>query len=128
MQTESSSTRNKLPELDDHLAGYHVEGRDGRIGKVDRVTYDRTCLIVHTGRVVGGNHVVPALAVQSINGGTKQVIVDLTADEVRAAPKFDDHAGYDEDCQSRAEAYYGPVLQNRLSQEPFGSKNPEISG
>lgn len=120
METESLTSRKRAElgdELGDHLEGYDVEGRDGRIGKVDQVTYDKTCLVVHTGRLLGGKHVVPALAVKSINADRKQVRVDLTTDEVKRAPDFDSHFGYDEDCHSRAQAYYGPVLQKRLSQE-----------
>jgi hypothetical protein len=32
--------------LGDELGGYRVDGKDGLIGKVERVTYDKRCLVV----------------------------------------------------------------------------------
>jgi hypothetical protein len=113
MKTDSISTSSKLSEFGDALEGYHVEGKDGTIGRVTHVTYDNTCLVVHTGRLFGKNHVVPARAVQSINPGRKQVLLDLAEDEVKGAPEYDSHRGLDEDCETRIEAYYGPLLEDR---------------
>ena len=107
-------TRSQLSEFGDALEGYRVEGRDGTIGRITHVTYDTTCVVVHTGRLLGKNHVVPAGAVRSIDVGRRQVELDLTEDEVKGGPEYDSHRGLDENCETQVEAYYTPILGNRL--------------
>jgi hypothetical protein len=118
MNGEDWTKRSNLAKLADELVGYRVEGRNGKIGTVEHVTYDKSCVVVRTGpRLFGSSHVVPALAVQSINAGKKLVFLDLIEDEVKGAPEYDSHFGLDEDSQSRMESYYGPILASRTERE-----------
>ena len=112
--TDAETTPRQRSDLSDELVDYHVEGKDGTVGRVQHVTYDGSCLVVRTGRLFGNSHVVPALAVQTIDPAKKKIHLDLTVDDVKGAPEYDSHLGYDEDCQSRAEAHYGPILLNRV--------------
>jgi hypothetical protein len=115
--TDAETTPRQRRNLSDELVDYHVEGKDGTIGRVQHVTYDGSCLVVRTGRLFGNSHVVPALAVQAIDPAARRILLDLTVDDVRGAPEYDSHLGYDEDCQSRAEAHYGPILLDRVRAE-----------
>jgi hypothetical protein len=114
MNAHDWTTRTNLAKLGDELVGYRVEGRDGAVGRIEHITYDKSCVVVHTRlRLFGVSHVVPALAVQGIDAGKKRVFLDLTEDEVKGAPEYDSQLGVDEDCQNRVESYYGPILVNR---------------
>ena len=101
-------------KLGNELVGYRVEGRDGTIGRIEHVTYDESCVVVHTGpRLFGSSHVVPALAVQRVDAGRKRVFLDLIEDEVKGAPEYDRQLGFDEECQSRMASYFGPIFVDR---------------
>lgn len=113
METDSRSVRGKSINLGDEVTGYRVEGTDGTIGKLEHVTYDQSCLVVRTGRLRGGTHVVPAFVVERVDDAGGQVFVTLSQQDVKDAPEYDSQRGYDEDCQTRAEAYYGRLLANR---------------
>jgi hypothetical protein len=106
------TARSGVEPLSDELTGLKVEGRDGTIGKVQRVNYEGTCLIVSTGRLLGKTYVIPAWAVERIAPGD-HVAVDLTKDEVEGSPEYDDHTGFDDDCETRVGAYYEDLMSLR---------------
>jgi hypothetical protein len=112
MQPDLWTARSGVSPLSDELVGLTVEGRDGTIGKVDHVSYEGTCVIVSTGRLLGKKYVIPAWAVERIDPDG-EVVVDLTKDEVEGSPEYDDHAGFDEDCESRVGAYYEDLMATR---------------
>jgi hypothetical protein len=99
--------------LGDELVGYDVEGRDGKIGKVDHVAYEKTCLIVSTSRLFGKQYVIPATAVERVETDKQTVFVDLAKEEVENSPAYDDGVGFDEDCEAATGAYYAEVLAKR---------------
>ncbi len=99
--------------LDDELVGYEVEGRDGKIGKVDHVAFEKTCFFVSTSRLFRKQYVVPASAVERVDTKGKTIYVDLSKEEVENSPEYDDHVGFDEDCEAKTGAYYGDVLAKR---------------
>ena len=112
MPSEVWSARSGVQPLTDDLTGLKVEGRDGTIGKVSHVSYEGTCLMVSTGRLLGKTYVIPAWAVERVEP-EEHVIVDLTKDEVEGSPEYDDTAGFDEDCESRVGAYYEDIMSSR---------------
>jgi hypothetical protein len=102
--------------LGDELVGYDVEGRDGKVGKVDHVAYEKTCVIVSTSRLFGGKqYVIPASSVQRIDAEGQAIFVDLSKEEVENSPEYDDQLGFDEDCEAKTGAYYADVLARRAS-------------
>ena len=115
MEAEIWTSRTGVTALGDERVGYDVEGRDGKIGMVDRVAYERTCLFVSTSRLFGKKYVIPAYAVERIDTESETVFVDLSKEEVEASPEYDDDLGFDEDCEARTGTYYAEVLARRAS-------------
>src|SRR2546421_9544745 len=75
------------------LAGFKVEARDGSIGKVDEATMDAggSFIVVDTGPWIFGKKVMlPAGVIRDIDLDTESVFVDLTKDEIKKAPAFDE--------------------------------------
>jgi hypothetical protein len=101
--------------LDDELGGYDVQGRDGKIGKVDHVTYERACVVVSTSRLFAKQYVIPASSVERVDPDGQAIFVDLSKEEVENSPEYDDHLGFDEDCEAKTGAYYADVLTKRAS-------------
>jgi hypothetical protein len=92
----------QLPDV----TGFDVEATDGSIGKVDEATYEQasSCIVVDTGFwIFGKKRMIPAGMVQRIDPEAKKVFVNMTKDEVKAAPDYDaerhrqDEAGYHEE-------------------------------
>jgi hypothetical protein len=81
------------------LEGYSVEARDGKIGKVDESTHETggSFLIVDTGPWIFGKKVMlPAGVVERIDPDSKTVVVDLTKDQIKSAPEYDEETGRDD--------------------------------
>lgn len=115
MQQDIWTAREVDAELADDMEGYAVEGSDGTIGKVDRVSYERTCVVVSTSRLFGKRHVIPAGAVQRVESASRTIFVDLSKDEVANSPAYDDTLGFDEECESKSGAYYADLFASRSS-------------
>ncbi len=106
MTTELSNDVNR-GRLGEDLVGFAVEARDGRVGKVDRVNYEQTCMVVTTGRWPSRRrHVVPASDVASVDLGRRVVLVQPSKREILSGPTYDDGAGIAEDRETEAEGYY----------------------
>ena len=101
--------------LGDELVGYGIEGRDGKIGKVDHVTYEKTCVVVSTSRLFGKQYLIPANSVERVDTEGQTIFVDLSKEEVENSPEYDDHLGFDEDCEAKTGTYYAGVLAKRTS-------------
>ena len=100
--------------LGDNLEGFTIEGRDGKVGKVDHVNYAGTCLTAALGGLLKKErHVIPAGAVKEIDFDTETVYVTVTRDEVGASPNYDPHSGVDENCEAKVEEYYTQLLARR---------------
>jgi hypothetical protein len=98
-------------ELNDGLMGFTVEGRDGKIGKVDHVNYTGTCITVASGLIRKQSNVVPAAALEEIDLDTETVYVRLNADQVHDSPDYDPTEGIDEACEAKVEEYYSRILR-----------------
>jgi len=113
MATELSNDLNR-GRLGDELVGFAVDARDGRVGKVERVNYEGTCMAVTTRRWPSRRrHVVPASAVASIDPGQKIVYVRTSKRDILSGPAYDDGAGIDEDRETEAEGYYARHADDR---------------
>jgi hypothetical protein len=91
------------------LTGYSIEALDGSIGKVDEATYDtaRSYIVVDTGPWIFGKKVLlPAGAVQRIDMDSETVFVNLTKDQIKNAPEFDEDAYRDDEYRTRIAKYY----------------------
>jgi hypothetical protein len=97
-----------LTKLD--LTGFKVEARDGGIGKVDEATYEAggSFIVVDTGPWIFGKKVLlPAGVISDIDPDTETIFVNLTKDEIKNAPEFDEDRYRDESYRSELTGYYG---------------------
>ncbi|MFF2793071.1 PRC-barrel domain-containing protein [Streptomyces sp. NPDC058049] len=93
------------------LTGYRVEATDGRIGKVDKHSYDvgDAYLVVDTGVWIFGKEVLlPASTVSRIDLQEETVYVNATKERIENAPEFH-REKHLQDPGYRAElgSYYG---------------------
>jgi hypothetical protein len=105
--------------LNTDLTGFKVEARDGGIGKVDEATHEAggSFVVVDTGPWIFGKKVMlPAGVIRDVDLDTETIFVDLTKDEIKNAPEFDENryrdAGYRNelgDYYSRREARMGDL-------------------
>ena len=75
------------------LTNFEVEARDGGIGKVDEATHEAggSLIVVDTGPwILGKKVVVPAGTIRDVDLDAEMVFVDLTKDEIKNAPEFDE--------------------------------------
>ena len=92
------------------LTGFKVEATDGEIGKVDESTHDAgaSFIVVDTGPWIFGKKVMlPAGTIRDIDPDTETVFVNLTKDEIKNAPEFDEKRYHDQDYRDELGGYYG---------------------
>src|SRR5215207_2878933 len=92
------------------LTGFKVEARDGGIGKVDEATYEAgaSFAVIDTGPWIFGKKVMlPAGVIREVDLDTETVFVDLTKDEIKNAPEFDEERYRDESYRNELTGYYG---------------------
>jgi hypothetical protein len=91
------------------LSGFKVEATDGGIGKVDEATYETggSFAVVDTGPWIFGKKVMlPAGVVRDIDLDTETIFVDLTKDEIKDAPEFDEQRYRDASYRDELSGYY----------------------
>jgi hypothetical protein len=96
-----------LTKLD--LTGFKVEARDGGIGKVDEATYEAggSFVVVDTGPWIFGKKVLlPAGVISDIDPDTETIFVNLTKDEIKNAPEFDEARYRDDSYRTELGSYY----------------------
>lgn len=89
--TDLWSYRADVADID--LTGFDVEATDGHIGKVDESSLEAgsAYLVVDTGFwIFGKKRVIPARAVRQVDVESRTAFVDLTKDEVKDAPDYDE--------------------------------------
>jgi hypothetical protein len=77
------------------LTNFKVEARDGSIGKVDEATHEAggSFIVVDTGPwIFGKKMMIPAGMIRDIDPDTETIFVDLTKDEIKDQPKYDEQA------------------------------------
>ena len=93
-----------------NVIGYSVEATDGRIGKIDSASdeADAAHLVVDTGFwIFGTKRLIPAGAVAGVDDQARCVHIDMSKDQVREAPDWEEHTT--ESWQQRYSDYYGPL-------------------
>jgi hypothetical protein len=91
------------------LTGFKVEARDGSVGKVDEATYEAgdSFVVVDTGPWIFGKKVLlPAGVIKDVDLDSETVFVDLTKDQIKDAPEFDEKTYRDDSYHSRVGSYY----------------------
>jgi hypothetical protein len=108
MWTFAVASRNvDLTNLD--LSGFSVEALDDGIGKVDEATYEAggSFVVVDTGPWIFGKKVMlPAGMIRDIDLDSETVFVNLTKDEIKNAPEFDESRYSDESYRTELSSYY----------------------
>ncbi len=92
------------------LAGFKVEAHDASIGKVDEAMMEAggSFVVVDTGPWIFGKKVMlPAGVIREIDLDTETVFVDLTKDEIKKAPEFDEKTYRDQTYRDELGDYYG---------------------
>ena len=102
------------------LSGFHVEATDGEIGAVDSATYEvgSDALVVDTGPWIFGTKVMlPVGVIHRIDEKDHRIWVNLTKDQVKNAPKFDESRFRDITYRDELGTYYG---KNRPAGPDYG--------
>jgi hypothetical protein len=93
------------------IKGYRVEATDGSIGKVDEATNDvgSSYIVVDTGPWIFGKRVMlPAGVISHVDHDEEQIHVNLTKDQIKDSPEFDEAAYRDEAYRGLIGTYYDP--------------------
>ena len=91
------------------LSGYHVEATDGQVGKVDEATHEvgSGAIVVDTGTWIFGKKVMlPVGVISRIDEDDRRIWVDLTKDEIKNAPEFDESRHPDPTHRDEVGSYY----------------------
>lgn len=92
------------------LAGYDVQATDGSIGSVDAATngVSNAYLVVDTGFwIFGKKRMIPAGAITDMDLDNRTVRVNLTKDQIKAAPDYEAAQRDDTDYRDRLSDHYG---------------------
>ena len=93
------------------VVGYHVHATDGDIGKIDEASNDAgsSRLVVDTGPWIFGRKVIlPAGTVERVDDEDEKVYVDLTKDQIKNSPEWDQSTtGQDDAYRGQLDTYYG---------------------
>ncbi|MDY0910167.1 PRC-barrel domain containing protein [Microbacterium sp. CFBP9034] len=93
------------------MVGYHVHATDGDIGKVDEASDEvgTSRIVVDTGPWIFGRKVVlPAGTIDRVDDADRTVYVDLTKEQIKDSPEWDESTTYDDaGYRERLGNYYG---------------------
>ena len=92
------------------IVGYRVEATDGKIGTVDEASTEASgsWMVVDTGFwIVGKRRLVPAGTISGVDHENELVIVNMTKEQVKAAPDYDKDS-WDDDTRVEHADYYVP--------------------
>lgn len=107
------------------LTGFDVEARDGQIGTVDEATRGAGAnfLVLKTGPWIFGKRVMlPAGVVSGVDTEQRKVFVDLTKDQIKSSPEFDESTFRGSEYRDQLETYY----RNRPPGPDFGKDDRPI--
>lgn len=96
--------------LGNALVGLDVVATDGEIGKVDEATDEAGAsgVVVDTGAwILGRKVLLPAGVIQRVDLDEEKVYVELTKDEIKSAPEYDDSKRTDDAYRAQLGNYYG---------------------
>jgi hypothetical protein len=92
------------------LTGFDVEATDGKIGSVSDASRDvsSSFIVVDTGSwIFGHKALLPAGTISSVDTLDRKVFVNLTKDQIKNAPEFDESKKLDENYRRDLGEYYG---------------------
>ena len=101
------------------LTGFKVEALDGGIGKVDEATHEAggSFIVVDTGPWIFGKKVMlPAGVIRDVDVDNETVYVDLSKDEIKNAPEFDEETYREQSYRNELGEYYGGRREARMGQ------------
>ncbi len=96
----------------DSITGYHVEGHDGAIGKVEDLLIDDASwsfpyLVVDTGNWWSGKHVlISRHAVREISWADRQIRIEVSRHQVKASPPWTALGDVDPDYEKDLHHHY----------------------
>ena len=98
------------------LTGFEVEAMDGSIGKIDEATNHEgaSCLVVDTGFwIFGKKRMIPAGVIHKVDLDLRKVYVDMSKDQIRAAPDYDEahHAADPKAHHADQSSYWGGLTR-----------------
>jgi hypothetical protein len=102
------------------LSGYRVEATDGEVGKVDEASHEigSGAIIVNTGPWIFGKKVMlPVGVISRIDEDDRRIWVNLTKEQIKNAPEFDESRHPDPAYRDELGTYYG---LNRPSGPDYG--------
>jgi hypothetical protein len=91
------------------LTGFEVEARDGHVGTVDEATRaaGASYIVLKTGPWIFGKRVMlPAGVISDVDTEQQKVSVDLTRDQIKSAPEFDESTFHGSEYRNDLETYY----------------------
>lgn len=97
------------------LVGFDCVATDGSIGKIDSATYDvgNSYLVVDTGFwIFGKKRTLPAGVVDRIDANERKVYVNLTKDQIREAPDFEQGLERDEVYRRNIGTHYDTFVRH----------------
>ena len=103
------------------LSGFRVEATDGEVGKVDEATHEigSGAIVVDTGSWIFGKQVMlPVGVISRIDPDERRIWVDLTKDEIKNAPEFDEIRHPDSRHREEVGSYY---TRNRPPGPDYGN-------
>jgi len=92
------------------LTGFDVESTDGKIGSVSDASRDvsSSFIVVDTGPwIFDHKALLPAGTISSVDTLDRKVFVNLTKDQIKNAPEFDESKKLDENYRRDLGEYYG---------------------
>lgn len=93
------------------VVGYDVQAIDGSLGKIDGSTNeaDDAHVVVDTGWwIFGKKRLIPAGAIAAVDHENQQVAVQMTKDQIKDAPDFDETMALTASNRGVYDDYYGP--------------------
>ena len=110
MTTAELWTYREMVTAGKDLSGYDVEALDGKIGSIDKATYDvgSSFVVVDTGPWIFGKKVMlPAGVIDRIDFDDEKVFVNRSKEEIKNAPEYDEDKDTSDSYRSSLGTYYG---------------------
>jgi hypothetical protein len=92
------------------MTGFDVEALDGSIGKIDEASHEAgsSYVVVDTGFwIFGKKRMIPAHAIDRLDLEDQKVWVNLTKEQIKDAPDFDERRHHEDDYREHVGEYYG---------------------
>jgi hypothetical protein len=107
MGTHNRVYRGELSRVADEIVGFRVDARDGEVGRVTHVTYERDYMIVDTGPWIFGRRVVvPTSLIEHVDGAGKTIELPLARDDVKKGPEYEPARAFDPEYVDALTSYY----------------------